>query len=60
MSKGSEQFSWRKYPSVERVCAHCRRPLLVRDVGRIHNAVTAGKAATSFYCREHRHEGYGA
>lgn len=55
MAKGSEQFTWKKYPGVPRVCDACGRDLLVRDVGRIHSDVAPdGSFVTVFYCNEHR------
>jgi len=59
MAQGSEQFTWKRYPGVPRVCAECGRELRVEDVGRVHTSYSNG-ARTRFYCRHDMHAGYAA
>ena len=62
MAQGSEQFTWKLYPGVPRVCAECGRELRVVDVARVHTAITysSGRVVTRFYCQADMHLGYAA
>jgi len=60
MAQGSEQFTWKLYPGVPRVCAECGRELRVEDVARVHTTYSSGRAVTRFYCQTDMHAGYAA
>ena len=54
MAAGSEQFAWKQFPGVERICDLCKRELRIQDVGEIRTYWNENPRRIVFWCVDHR------